>query len=160
MFLRSLPTRFSHKVASAPYFNWIITLKTSPAAFPLLYVRLKIGSITLSPTVCGVASRIQDGMTHLFNPDRTHFSAWVSVHDINEPFHGHLLSEQCKASLLYYATLCGISSLVKYLMVTRRLDPNESCGGLGIPLHAAVFSGHIDGTVITGLLCGRGLPGL
>src|SRR5713226_8776311 len=28
-----------------------------------------------------VASQIQDGMERLFDPDRTHFAAWISIHD-------------------------------------------------------------------------------
>ena len=85
----------------------------------------------------GVASRIQKGMERLFDPDRIHFSIWISIHDVDAA-----RSSRTKASPLYYAALCGIGSLVEYLVVTRRLDPNQSRGSHGTPLHVAVVSGH------------------
>jgi hypothetical protein len=83
----------------------------------------------------GVATQIQDGMERLFDPDREHFATWVSVHDIDGPW-SH------KASRLYYATLCGIGSLVGHLVITRQQDPNRSHGNKGTPLHVAVLLGH------------------
>src|SRR5258708_1972816 len=32
----------------------------------------------------GVASRIQDGMERLFDPNRGHFATWVSIHDLDD----------------------------------------------------------------------------
>ena len=96
----------------------------------------------------GVASRIQDGMERLFDPDRNHFSVWISTHDIENPWSSSITTE---ASPLYYAALCGIGSLVEHLLIKRRLDPNGSHGGQGrVPLHAAAFSGHA--TIVRHLL--------
>ena len=86
----------------------------------------------------GVASRIQKGMERLFDPDRSHFSIWISMYDIDA--RGH--STRTKASPLYYAAVCGIGSLVEHLVVTRRLDPNQSRGSHGTPLHVAVVLGN------------------
>jgi ankyrin repeat protein len=86
----------------------------------------------------GVASQIQYGMVHLFDPAKTHFAVWVSIHNIdhsgppNPP----------EPSPLYYATLSGISDLVEFLIITRQQDPNKSHGGWGTPLHAAAVLGH------------------
>jgi cytohesin len=88
----------------------------------------------------GVASQIQDGMERLFDPDRNHFSMWISIHDIDDPW--SLKLSRAKASPLYYAALCGIRSIVEHLVITRRQDPNQSRGGQGTPLHVAVVSGH------------------
>ena len=96
----------------------------------------------------GVASRIQKGMERLFDPDRRHFSIWISTHDIDHsPF--FVRSTGTRVPPLYYATLCGIGSLVEHLVVTCRQDPNQSYGSQGTPLHVAVISGHI---LITRLL--------
>jgi hypothetical protein len=34
----------------------------------------------------GVASQIQIGMEHLFDPDRNHFVMWISIHDMDDPW--------------------------------------------------------------------------
>jgi len=88
----------------------------------------------------GVPPQVQDGMERLFDPDRTHFATWVSIHDIDS----HPSQELPKASPLYYATYCGIESLVVHLLITHGLHPNrrESCGHKGTPLRVAVVSGH------------------
>ena len=86
----------------------------------------------------GVALQIQDGMERLFDPNRTHFTTWVSIHDID----GHRHRSQTRASPLYYAVLCGIESLVVHFVKTRGQDPNQSRGDKSTCLRAAVVSGH------------------
>jgi ankyrin repeat protein len=95
----------------------------------------------------GVACQIQDGMERLFDPDEKHFAKWISIHNIDGPW--SLGPSRHKASPLYYAALCGIGSLVEYLLVSRHQDPNESHGIQGTPLRVAVVSGH---TMIARLL--------
>ena len=92
----------------------------------------------------GVASQIQDGMERLFDPDRKHFAVWVSLHDIEDNSRVYRSPNPPEPSPLYYATLCGFASLVKYLITTCRQDPNKSHGGLHAetPVHAAVFLRH------------------
>ena len=88
----------------------------------------------------GVACQIQDGMEHLFDPDKKQFSMWISIHDMDGPrFLGP--SAKPEASPLYYAALCGFRSLVEHLIITRQQDPNKSHGNQGTPLHVAVASG-------------------
>ena len=87
----------------------------------------------------GVAPQIQDGMERLFDPKRMHFETWVSIHDIDG--HGH--RSRTRAWPLYYATLCGIESLVVHLVATCGQDPNQSRGDKGPSLRAAIVSGHI-----------------
>jgi ankyrin repeat protein len=88
-----------------------------------------------------VASQILDGMDRLFDPDRRHFTMWISIHDIDD--HRPLEpSMKIEASPLYYAALCGIESLVEHLVITRRQDPNQSHGKHGTPLLVAIVSGH------------------
>ena len=84
----------------------------------------------------GVASRTQDGMERLFDPDKEHLAMWISIY-YRDKF-GHETP-----SPLYHAAHCGIESLVEYLVITRRQDPNQSRGRLGTPLHVAIVSGHI-----------------
>ena len=97
---------------------------------------------------CGdVESRIENGLQRLFDPDRTHFAVWVSIHDMEQEHDSpdSPLDEPItppKPSPLYYATLFGFLRLVQYLVITHRQDPNKSPGELGSPLHAAAFLGH------------------
>ena len=94
-----------------------------------------------------VLPHIQLGMNRLFDPYRKHFTAWVSVHNIDHvPSHSRLKkpSNPPDPSPLYYATLCGIPSAMNYLIITRQQDPNQSHGSRGTPLQAAVVLGHTE----------------
>ena len=90
----------------------------------------------------GVASQIQHGMECLFDPDRKHFATWIKIHNMDYPWDTKPPTTT-DASPLYFATLCGIESLVEHLLTTRRQDPNRSRGEQGTPLRAAVVSGHV-----------------
>jgi ankyrin repeat protein len=95
----------------------------------------------------GVTSRIRDGIERLFDPDRKHLAAWVSVHDIDHVSSRPRHSEPPKSfdpCPLYYAVLCGIGSLVEHLIIKRGQDPNKSRGNLGTPLHVAVVLGYSE----------------
>jgi ankyrin repeat protein len=98
----------------------------------------------------GVASRVLDGMDRLFDPDGTHLAAWVSIHDIDDPF-WTFGSSMRPISPLYYAVLCGINILVEHLVISRQQDPNASRGDRGTPLHVAVIFGY---TIIARFLLG------
>jgi ankyrin repeat protein len=94
-----------------------------------------------------VALRIQDGMNCLFDPDRKHLTAWLSVHDLDHVPSRSQLSKSSnppEPSPLYYATLCGIRSVVEHLVIRCQQDPNKSHGDRGTPLHAAVALGHTE----------------
>ena len=94
-----------------------------------------------------VAPLIQDAMNCLFDPSRKHLTVWVSVHDLD---HVSSRSQHSKDSSppepspLYYASLCGIRSVVEYLVVRCQQDPNRSHGSRGTPLHAAVALGYTE----------------
>jgi ankyrin repeat protein len=93
-----------------------------------------------------VAPRIQDGMNCLFDPNEKHFTVWVSVHNLDHVPSSSRLSKPSnppEPSPLYYATLCEIRSVVEYLVITCRQDPNKCHGGRGTPLQAAAVLGHI-----------------
>jgi ankyrin repeat protein len=95
---------------------------------------------------CGdVEPRIENGMEYLFDPYKTHFAVWVSIHDIDHVSSDAPPSEPIIPSTpspLYYATLFGFLRLVEYLVIIRRQNPNNSHGGLCSPLHAAALLGH------------------
>jgi hypothetical protein len=96
---------------------------------------------------------MQDGMDSLFDPNRKHLTVWVSEHNIDHvPSRSRpsKASNPPEASPLYYATLCGIRSLVEYLVITRRQDPNKCHGDYGTPLHAAAVLG--DTSIVRYLL--------
>jgi ankyrin repeat protein len=85
-----------------------------------------------------VASQFEDSMRRLFDPKKPHFKAWTQIHNIDD---GKGLRP---ATPLYYAVLCGFTSLAKRLIVVYAEDVNANCGYHGSPLHAASYRGHLD----------------
>jgi ankyrin repeat protein len=49
-----------------------------------------------------------------------------------------------EASPLYYATLCGFSTLVEHLLIAYPGDINMKGGFYNTPLHAMVAKGYIE----------------
>ena len=101
------------------------------------------------------------GMTQLFDAQKPHFSAWIAMHDIDEPRvssmtgparPGPHLSVQ-QGTPLYYATLCGLYDLAKYLLDVRPEDINVQGGQYTTAIHAALYKGHLS---IAHLLIMRG----
>ena len=106
-----------------------------------------------------VASRLQDAMECLFNPENPYLVSWTWITD---PDWGSRqvpidkLPERpssLEATALYYAALCGFNELINYLIVTHGEDVNAMCGRHGTPLHAAAYEGHLD---VTHLLLDHG----
>jgi hypothetical protein len=97
-----------------------------------------------------VASRIQDAMECLFNPQNPYLVSWVWIYD--EDGVRFQLSidgrperpSSLKETALYYAVLCGFSGMVNYLIVTHGEDVNAVCGSHGTPLHAALYGEHLN----------------
>ena len=94
-----------------------------------------------------VASRMQDAIEQLFDPSKPHLAVWTWIHDVDSrqlqgTIHDH--PKRPEATALYYAALCGLSGLVKYLIITHREDVNVNRGRHGTPLHAASRRGHLD----------------
>jgi ankyrin repeat protein len=97
-----------------------------------------------------VASRCQDAIEELFNPNKPYLAAWTWIHDVNSYEVRntiHVLNERPTrpgATALYYAVLCGFSGLANYLITTHAEHVNAKCGNHGTPLHAASYEGHLD----------------
>jgi ankyrin repeat protein len=94
-----------------------------------------------------VATRIQDVIEQLFDPSKPHLAVWTWIHDVDSRQLQRTIHNRPKrpeATALYYAALCGLSGLVKYLIITHREDVNVKCGNHGSPLHVASFKGNLD----------------
>jgi ankyrin repeat protein len=95
----------------------------------------------------GVSPQVEDGMKCLFDPEGPNFMAWVSMHDVDRDtlwigrFHH---PERPQPSPLCYAAFLGLGDMVKYLVTTRRQDPNEIGCTYGASLHAAFHRGHFE----------------
>jgi hypothetical protein len=64
-----------------------------------------------------VSSSVQVAMEQLFDPDKPHFSAWVWIYDIDDPWRGSMPTicpERPEAAPLYYAVLCGFRDLIEH----------------------------------------------
>jgi ankyrin repeat protein len=94
-----------------------------------------------------VSSCLQDEMDDLFDTSKSHFAAWLRVHDIDEPW--RLFSWQGQESSrgdgspLYYAALCGFYQLAERLIMKDPEEVNEEeAGWIGAPLPAALYKRH------------------
>ena len=96
-----------------------------------------------------VSSHIQDIIERLFDPTKSHFSAWVWLYDIDhywkKPLSGsEIHPTRPKASSLYYAALLGFRGLAAHLITSHSQDVNSRGGFYITPLHAASVKGHLD----------------
>ena len=97
-----------------------------------------------------VTTQIQNAMERLFDSTKSYLSSWAWIYGVNRswvrlpieslPEHPPKLG----ASALYYAVLCGFGQLAKHLIVAHEEDVNVKCGYYGTPLHAALFTKHLD----------------
>jgi ankyrin repeat protein len=93
------------------------------------------------------ATENQGVMERLFDPSKSHFDAWIWMHDVDKGQSRTMGSlaerpSQRSATPLYYAALCGFTELVKHLASLRPEDSHDSHGYYGTPLHAASYMGH------------------
>ena len=96
--------------------------------------------------VDNVASRVQDGMEDLFDPEKPYFEAWIQLHDIDsENTFGLPIQPDPEpgARPLYYAALCGFYEIVEYLTLKSPQYASARGGLCGTPLHSASFEGHL-----------------
>ena len=93
-----------------------------------------------------VASRVNDGMRSLFDPDQPYFEAWVQLHDVddNPIYYGTVSDPEPGARPLYYAALCGFHELVEHLTLKYPQYAGARGGRLGTALHSASFEGHLQ----------------
>jgi ankyrin repeat protein len=95
----------------------------------------------------GVSSAIQAAMEYLFNPDKPHFSTWVWIYDMDDPWRGEMPSarpEQPEAAPLYYAVLCGFRQLIEHLISSYPGDLDARGGYYETPLLAAFVNEDTD----------------
>jgi hypothetical protein len=81
-----------------------------------------------------VSSTIQDVMKRLFDREKPHFSAWVWIYDIDDPWRESMPTkhpERPEATPLYYAIICGFLWLIEHLIVTYPGDVNTRGGYFG-----------------------------
>ena len=96
-----------------------------------------------------VASRIQNAMECLFDPEKPHFTAWVQLHNIHFAPTALALylfagASQPDAAPLYYAALCGFQSLVERLIVKYPHLVDARGGSYLTPAVAALAGRHFE----------------
>ena len=93
-----------------------------------------------------VSSNIKDEMDYLFDRNKPHLDAWVSLSGIRyNPLacrHPHPL--QPDAETVFYAALYGFRDLAERLLNAHPLESNARGLSYAIPLHEALLNGHLD----------------
>ena len=87
--------------------------------------------------------QIKDAMDSFFDTEKSHFSAWIRIHNVDDPQSWHVDSES--KTPLYYAARCGFHNLVERLVV-KYPQHVSACGGrYRTPLHATLlWDGHTE----------------
>jgi ankyrin repeat protein len=85
-------------------------------------------------------SHVLDGMKTLFDTDKPHFAAWISLFDVDADPGWRLASET--PSSLYYAAFYGFHDLARHLASTRPQDINAIGGSYEFPLLTALRRNH------------------
>ncbi|KAH9052614.1 ankyrin repeat-containing domain protein [Lactarius vividus] len=94
-----------------------------------------------------VSSTIRDATERLFDRDRPHFSAWVWIYDIDDPWRSSTPTKHPRlpdAPPLYYAILCRLQWLIEHLISTYPGDIDAKGGYHRTPWIAAFDVGDID----------------
>jgi hypothetical protein len=93
-----------------------------------------------------VASRIQDSLFYLLNPQKPHSRTRILLRSTNDLFSPYLMCFQMpdEISPLSFAAFCGFSGLARHLIEMYSADVNTKCGHHGrSPLHGASIYGHV-----------------
>ncbi|KAH8980600.1 ankyrin repeat-containing domain protein [Lactarius hatsudake] len=94
-----------------------------------------------------VSSTIQEATERLFDRKKPHFSAWIWIYDMDDPWRKSMPTkhpERPEATPLYYAILCGFHWLIERLVVTYPGDVNARGGRYETPLLTAVWKENGD----------------
>ena len=94
-----------------------------------------------------VSLSVRVAMEQLFNPEKPHFSAWVWIYDIDDPWRGSMPTihpERPEAAPLYYAVLCGFRGLIEHLIATYPGDIDARGGYYENPLSAALIKEDME----------------
>ena len=89
-----------------------------------------------------VASRVEDGMRSLFDPDKRHLVAWLGIWNITSD--SEFGPDHDTANPLYVSAFCGFHELVEHLVINHPQLINIICGDFGSPLLAALSGNHIQ----------------
>jgi hypothetical protein len=90
-----------------------------------------------------VSSRIEDGMRRLFDSTKPYFSAWLRLHDIDEPWSSFGVYKG-RGSPLYYASLCGFRYLAAHIIAEHPEQVYTQGGRDPSALAAALHKRHFD----------------
>jgi ankyrin repeat protein len=96
-----------------------------------------------------VSSKVQDGMKRLFDPGRSHLSAWVWMYDpeLELPYNRSIRSDrpaEARATPLHYAAVCGIHDIAMFLIVEHSQDVNSRGSREETPLLVSSRLGHVE----------------
>ena len=94
-----------------------------------------------------VSLPIRDATVHLFDRGRPHFSAWVWIYDIDDPWREPMPTkypEQPEAPPLYYAIHCRLRWLIELLITIYPEDIDATGGYHKTPWIAAFYVGDIE----------------
>jgi len=97
-----------------------------------------------------VASRVQDDMEQLFNPNKPHLAAWVWLHGADQNWDRQSIDRLTdhpshpEEAPLYYAVTCGLSGPTEYLINTHGQDVNAKCSTRRTLLHVVSGKGNLD----------------
>ena len=83
-----------------------------------------------------VSSRVKDGIEHLFDEDRPHFSRWVQNCKLDDNYRWRD-SSLYEAAPMYYAAFCGFPDVIGKLIRECPQHVSAMGGPLGTALHAA-----------------------
>jgi ankyrin repeat protein len=104
-----------------------------------------------------VASKVQDGMKRLFDPDKSHLSVWEWIYDpVNLQLRSERTESPAKASAtpLHYAAFCGMHGITTFLVIEHPQDVNARGFSSGeTPLHVALREGFVE---VSGILLKHG----
>ena len=96
-----------------------------------------------------VSGMVEDGMKRLFDPRKFHFGVWVWIYDLEDPYwrrekRGEKPSH-AKGTPLHYAALCGLDTIVKFLVIKHSQDVHaRGFNDKSTALHLASRKGHIE----------------
>ena len=99
-----------------------------------------------------VSRNVSESMKRLFDPGKPHLAIWVWIHDPVSsqgpmpPPHSFLETPSpMKGTALHYATLCGLLTIVKFLVVEHSQEVYARGFFTGLtPLHLASREGHLE----------------
>jgi len=97
----------------------------------------------------GVSGNVEDGMKQLFDPKKSHFGIWIWIFDPASWRQDQRAETppRPRGTPLHYAAMCGLESIVKFLVVQHSQDVHSRAfEAESTPLHVSASKGHIGVT--------------